>query len=350
MRRYASASSQLAYWKDGDLRILNYLSGTAFSTNPPTLEVLQFFLTPRTLRDALLKFEAYSPESVAEAILKLIEAALVLEVDSPEWHRDRLLESWTPWLPGGAFHFLTKDAVYFGGDWTDEEKIECLPKTPPPPQFKRIPGARLIPLTKPARRKDTFFDTLYARRTHRVFAKGKVPRKKVEELLHATWGVQQYLDATFFGKLPGKTSPSGGARHPIECYLVALRVEGLGAGVYHYRADDHCLEKMGGPAAPHVARAYCADQPFVADAAVLFIMTAVFERTRWKYPHPRAYRFVLLDAGHLGQTFCLTATRLGLAPFCTAALKDSLIEKNLGLDGVSESVLYVLGAGLPAKR
>src|SRR5215469_11582166 len=79
-------------------------------------------------------------------------------------------------------------------------------------------------------------------------------------------------------------------------------------------------------------------------------MTAVFARTMWKYRRARAYRVVLLEAGHLCQTFCLTATRLGLAPFSTAALRDSLIEKDLGLDGISESVLYVAGVGLAAGR
>jgi nitroreductase len=79
-------------------------------------------------------------------------------------------------------------------------------------------------------------------------------------------------------------------------------------------------------------------------------MTAVFARTMWKYGRARAYRVVLLDAGHLCQTFCLTATRLGLAPFSTAALRDSLIEKDLGLDGITESVLYVAGVGLVAGR
>jgi SagB-type dehydrogenase family enzyme len=77
-------------------------------------------------------------------------------------------------------------------------------------------------------------------------------------------------------------------------------------------------------------------------------MTAVFARTMWKYGRGRAYRVVLLETGHLGQTFCLTATRLGLAPFSTAALKDSLIEKDLGIDGICESVLYVTGVGVPA--
>jgi hypothetical protein len=54
---------------------------------------------------------------------------------------------------------------------------------------------------------------------------------------------------------------------------------------------------------------------------------------------------VLLDAGHLCQTFCLLATWLDLAPFCTMALADSAIERALGIDGISESVLYAAGVG-----
>ena len=42
---------------------------------------------------------------------------------------------------------------------------------------------------------------------------------------------------------------------------------------------------------------------------------------------------------------CLVATALRLAPFCTAALADSIIERDLGLDGVTESVIYACGAG-----
>jgi hypothetical protein len=52
-----------------------------------------------------------------------------------------------------------------------------------------------------------------------------------------------------------------------------------------------------------------------------------------------------MEAGHLCQTFCLTATWLGLAPFGTLAFADTLIENTLGVDGISESMLYVAGAG-----
>jgi SagB-type dehydrogenase family enzyme len=79
-------------------------------------------------------------------------------------------------------------------------------------------------------------------------------------------------------------------------------------------------------------------------------MTAVFARTQWKYPASRAYRVVLIDAGHICQTFCLVATWLGLAPFCTMALADSKIEYDLGIDGVTESIIYAAGVGTRPKE
>jgi SagB-type dehydrogenase family enzyme len=117
---------------------------------------------------------------------------------------------------------------------------------------------------------------------------------------------------------------------------------------HHYQPATHQLEVVSKNTSREKAWLYCARQHFVRKAAALFLMTAVFPRTMWKYQHARTYRVVLLDAGHLCQTFCLVATWLGLAPFCTAALKDTLIEEDLGIDGIRESVLYVAGVGLPA--
>ena len=344
-----SASCQIAYWEGGKLRIANYLTRRTFATNPVTLDLIRFFSTPSTIQEALVEFDSYSRESVAASILKLIEAQLLLEYGSAQWERDKQVESsWGPWLPEGGFHFMTKDAPFVGADWPLEEKMKALATTPTPPQFKRTATADSIRLSSPEKQADTFFETLHARRTHREFAKTAVSLESVSNLLQTTWGVQGYVQTNVFGKLPYKTSPSGGARHPVEVYLVALRVKGLKRGIYHYQAKDNLLTKIPGKASARRASAYCADQPYFGEAAALFIMTAVFARTMWKYGRARAYRVVLLETGHLGQTFCLTATRLGLAPFSTAALKDSVIEKDLGIDGISESVLYVTGVGVPA--
>jgi SagB-type dehydrogenase family enzyme len=349
--RLKSASCQIAYWESGKLRIVNYLTRREFSTNPTTLDIISFFFTPRTIQDALVKFRSFSRNSVVRAILQLIDAQLLLEYGSAALERDELVaSSWRPWLPEGGFHFLTKDTPYVPQDWPIEEKMKTLSSTPAPPQFKtiRVPNPIRLPSHKIAG--DTFLETLHARRTHREFARGKVSLDDVSRLLQTTWGVQGYFETNVFGNLPYKTSPSGGARHPGEVYVMALRVDGLERGIYHYHARDNYLAKLPAKVSPRKASAYCADQPWFAGAAALFIMTAVFARTMWKYGRARAYRVVLLETGHLCQTFCLTATRLRLAPFSTAALKDSLIENDLGLDGVSESVLYVAGIGLIADR
>ena len=349
--KLTSASCQIAYWHRGRLRIANYLTRRTFSTNPVTIDLIRFFFTPRTIQDALVEFRVYSRESIARAILQLIDAQLLLEYGSAEWERDaRVGASWGPWLPEGGFHFMTKDTPYVPWDWPLENKLKLLPATPAPPQFKTIRGADRVRLTSHEVARDSFFETLHARRTHREFARGKLSLENISKLLQTTWGVQGYFDTDVFGRLPYKTSPSGGARHPGEVYLMALRVDGLERGTYHYQPMDNRLARLPAKATPNRASAYCADQPYVARAAALLIMTAVFARMMWKYGRARAYRVVLLETGHLCQTFCLTATRLGLAPFCTAALKDSLIEKDLGLDGISESVLYVAGVGLLPRR
>lgn len=348
--RLRSARCQSAYWDNGDLRIVNYLSRDEFAANPIVLEIIRFFSSPRTIADALLEFDAYTPDSVGGAIAELFDAQLLLECDSSESARDELLDSlWKPWLPHGAYHFLTKDAPYVEGDWTADQKLQSISSAPQPPFFKENGGAQSISLPLQAREQDSFFQTLHARRTRRKFSQAPVSLDAVCTLLQMTWGVQGYVDSPYFGPLPLKTSASGGARHPVEAYLLALKVTGLDPGLYHYDPRDHALELICPKATPEMARAYCADQPYVAHAAALFIMTGVFARSMWKYQHPRAYRVVLLDAGHLGQTFCLTATRMGLAPFSTAALKDTLIERDLGIDGISESVLYVTGIGMPAE-
>ena len=88
-------------------------------------------------------------------------------------------------------------------------------------------------------------------------------------------------------------------------------------------------------------------QEHLGAANAVCFMTAVLPRTWYKYRAPRAYRIVTLETGHLGQTFCLVATWLGLAPFVTAAVIDTEIEKALGIDGIEESVLYVVGVGMP---
>ncbi len=142
-----------------------------------------------------------------------------------------------------------------------------------------------------------------------------------------------------------KTSPSGGARHVIEVYPVVQRVEGLEPGIYHYSVEHNALTMLRPGVFEDRMVEFYSGQYWIKNAAVLVILTAVLPRSMWKYDHSRAYRVMHLDAGHIGQTFHLVATALGLGVFTTAALQDRQLEEMLSLDGVTETVLYGGGIG-----
>ena len=343
------ARSLFLYWRDGQLFFHNFARRSTVSGRPVTCEVLNFFDRWRTSEEAIARFAHYSPRSVRSALAQLVEYGLLLQKDSAEAKQDvRIAQEWSAWLPQGSFHFSTKDVPYVDrSNWSLDRLKAVLPKTPRPKTFKSIKGAQKVPLPPCAFPDSEFIRTLMARRTHREFSRQGVTLEAISRLLSLVWGVRGYIHSPVFGKLAQKTSPSAGARHPGEVYLMALRVESLKPGLYHYHPAYHRLEMISTNATREKAWRYCGRQNFAKNAAALFLMTAVFRRTMWKYHLPRAYRVVLLDAGHLCQTFCLVATWLGLAPFCTAALKDTLIERDLGIDGITESVLYVAGVGLP---
>jgi SagB-type dehydrogenase family enzyme len=342
------AKSLVAYWRDGDLLFYNFARRLTIAAQPITCDVLHFFSYWRTYQEAINRLAGYSERSVVSALSQLVKEGLLLAKDSPEAAQDgQIAKEWSAWLPGGSFHFSTKDVPYIRDNWRAGRLKTILPKSPPPDVFKTVTGAKKM-LPKRRFPNSEFIRVLMARKTHRQFSKQKLKLETVSQLLSLTWGVTGYSNSPVFGKLLYKTSPSGGARHPAEVYLMALRVEGLRPGLYHYHPGHHYLKRLRTNVTRERAWLYCARQNHVRHAAALFVMTAVFRRTMWKYRHARAYRVVLLDAGHLCQTFCLVATWLGLAPFCTAALKDTLIEEDIGIDGIRESVLYIAGVGLPA--
>lgn len=347
--RLRRAKALFAYWDNNQLVFENYRTGVAVAAAPLAAEVLQHFERWSSPAQFYRRMPEYTRSSLDTSLRGLIKAGLLLRKGSAEAREDeKLAAEWSSWLPhAGIFHFATKDAPYIASDAQVARLLRRYLKGSPQPRFFKRPGKSFRQLTKPSAASGEFLDTLLGRRTHRKFSTEALSLDSLSQLLHYTWGVTGYLSAGPLGKLPLKTSPSAGARHAIEVYVLALRVEGLARGLYHYAPDRHRLEKLKSAPGGSWASEYCADQAWVRNAAVLFIMTAVWERSMWKYRFPRAYRTILLDAGHICQTFCLVATHLRLAPFCTAALRDSLIEKDLGIDGLSESVLYVAGAGVP---
>lgn len=347
--RLRRAKTILAYWNKERFVFENYRTHILITADPLAARILDFFGRWRQPEELFREMPQYSSRSLRAALRRLTECSLLVRESTSDARQDvQVQKVWSNWLPYGSFHFATKDVRFIWKRRREKLVKSYLKESRQPAFFKSYRNVPRFLLLRHSQRPGEFLRVLLARKTHRRFSGGSLPLSAVSQLLLYTWGVMGYL-STPFGQLAHKTSPSGGARHPSEVYLAALNVSGLPPGLYHYNARSHSLERLHKGQMHEKAVQYCAGNASVKDTAALFLMTAVFPRSMWKYRFARAYRVVLLDAGHLCQTFCLTATWLGLAPFCTAALNDSLIERDLGLDGITESVLYVAAVGFPAQ-
>lgn len=223
---------------------------------------------------------------------------------------------------------------------------------PPPACIGLVAASKRIPLPRP--RRDDLDELLDARATCRNFdSEAALPFEALSRILLRTFGARGALHAADDFDVVKKTSPSGGALHPTECYLAVQRVDGLAPGLYHYHVGAHALEPMPTSAGFDLAgfaRTAVAGQQWFADAPVLCVLAPRFGRNFWKYRnHPKAYRVCILDVGHLSQTLQLCATREGLGSFVTAAINEIDIEQALGLAGMIDGPLAVCGFGPRAR-
>ena len=146
--------------------------------------------------------------------------------------------------------------------------------------------------------------------------------------------------------LPLRAVPSGGALYPLELYVAALRVDGLEPGSVPLRsASQRARDRSDRDRRGEVA-ALSTYPEIVSGCAALLLVAAVFGRSRFKYGL-RAYRFALLETGHVGQNILLAATALGLAAVPLGGYYDRRADEFLGLDGVNESTLYTVAVGCP---
>ncbi len=220
---------------------------------------------------------------------------------------------------------------------------------PPPELIALVDASKQIVL--PASAPGTLDDLLDRRSTCRNFdTTATLPKGAFARMLSRVFGARGRVHAADDFDVLKKTSPSGGALHPTEAYLIVQRVEGIAPGLYHYHVGDHALEPLPSPDDLNAfARLAVAGQHWFSDAPVMVIMAPRFARNFWKYRnHAKTYRTVILDIGHLSQTLYLSATDLGLGAFITAAINEVDIERAFGLTGFVDGPLAVCGFGARA--
>jgi len=200
--------------------------------------------------------------------------------------------------------------------------------------------SRVVALPPPGRPSCDLVSAIAGRRSVRGYADRWISLEELSFLLWATQGVRDRTASATF-----RTVPSAGSRHCFETVLFARRVEGIDEGFYQFLACEHCLGVLPGVKdGPQRLCDACLGQEFLLSAAAVFLWVAVVERMVWRYGE-RAYRYLLLDAGHICQNLYLAAEAVGCGVCAVGAFSDDDLNRLLSLDGRERFVVYGAAVG-----
>ncbi|MEZ0289849.1 MAG: SagB/ThcOx family dehydrogenase [Sulfolobales archaeon] len=192
-------------------------------------------------------------------------------------------------------------------------------------------------------------EALLNRKSYRDWKREPIDIEDLSIILWSSYGVVENIDGWF-----RRTSPSAGATYPMEIYVVvgseSIRFRGsfLEAGVYKYNPVRHSLKLVRkGDFREELYRA-ALYQEWVRDAPVSIVICAVYERTTRVYGE-RGYRYVYMEAGHVGQNIYLMTTALGLGTVAIGAFIDSEVARVINAER-DESPLYIFPVGVPRDR
>lgn len=204
--------------------------------------------------------------------------------------------------------------------------------------YSRFPPT---PLPNPQECNNSFSKTIQSRESIREYTDKPISLQQTSNLLFWSAG----LSGRENGNEIKRAYPSGGARYPIELYLVVLKEGELSRGAYHYDAVLHQLIRLPMINIDKLEKSVIGKDFFAGKCGMLIVFSFKKSRSVGKYG-TIAYKLALIESGAIGQNIYLTAPAVGLG--CCALGGGSKIQRNieelLYCDN-DESVIYRIAVG-----
>lgn len=304
----------------------------------------------------LAKFAEVNLEVASKEINYLLAGGFLesSKTDCQSYHMDHERE-WMDkgWLEPFHFHYhtnnLTKLNYSKDGEKKDQDRMQkYVNEETPPSNYKEIDSLAIQLKKGPTSSKIAIGD-VFTNNTYKPeeVKDGNFNFDKFSELMYLTAGEVTSKTLYVTGEHVGKTSPSGGARHPIEVYVIAHHLESVNPGIYHYNVKKHCLNLVSGGDYSKFVKSHILKHPnrpgFVAKATLVY--TCIFDRSMFRYREPRSYRVMNLDLGHVMQTTAMVATSLGMSTYRGYSLDEIEVEKLLQVDLLMESSMAFCAIG-----
>lgn len=181
--------------------------------------------------------------------------------------------------------------------------------------------------------------TILKRRSTRAYTGAELTLDELKALLDFTYQPQNYTSQGF-EKYPDYFAP-----HLIETFIAVSGVEGLEEGCYYYAPKAQELRQIRFKNFRRELHFLCLGQDLGRDASAVLFHTADLKGAIAQYGD-RVYRYLHMDAGHLGQRLNLAAIRLGLGVSGIGGFFDDKVNDVLGIPA-DEAVIYITTLGRP---
>lgn len=308
------------------------------------------------LSDSLADVLQVSRDDANEVIAQLVEAEVLIDANEAD-EVGEALRCWSAhgWDEAGLFHYATFGQPFDPdtlGDVSYEEYYESILEDlstagPQPPATPSAPS-HSQPAVREAERDPAAiaFDDVLARSAPvNRFTHQGIELSELQRVLAESFQAQRVVDG-ILGEHLIKTYPSGGARHPLEMYVIAKSVEGLLAGTYHFDARKGTMSPRASEASISDIDTACFGKGGIVTASAVLVITSRWIRHNWKYRYSRSYRMVLLELGHAIQATHLSARAEGLGAYHCPSIHDAELLSLLDLtDDCAEGPLYAIGIG-----
>ncbi|MEM9947470.1 MAG: SagB/ThcOx family dehydrogenase [Cyanobacteria bacterium P01_D01_bin.36] len=185
-------------------------------------------------------------------------------------------------------------------------------------------------------------DTLLTRRSTRRYSRAPLDRSDIFAVLDFTYHPEHYVVQSFDQR------PDYFDLSLIETFVAISNVDGLEPGCYYYAPQVEELRQIRFNQFHKDLHFLCLGQDLGRDAGAVIFHTANLGAAVGKYGD-RAYRYLHMDAGHLGQRINLAATRRQIGVSGIAGFFDDQVNELLSIPA-EEAVLYITTIGKKPTR
>lgn len=186
------------------------------------------------------------------------------------------------------------------------------------------------------------YPTILKRRSTRNFSGESITKEELGSILEFAYKPSSFIQDNL------DKEPSYFDLSLLQTFVAVNTIDGLEEGCYYYSGEGSYLRQVRFKNFRDEIYYLCLGQELGHKASAVIFHTTRLSNAVFKYGE-RAYRYLHMDAGHLGQRINLAAINLNLGVSGIGGFFDEQVNEVLGIPE-DEAVLYITTLGVPLKN